>query len=230
MLAWSHEAERRALLIRKSRLALPRIESLKPKPMSILNSAISAGDHGRLGVRARPFGFSMIELMVVLAIILILSAIATPYLLNAIYLARTRSAADDLSGLVQLAKITAEKQNTTLPVYVGTVETGATGGFIGIGGSTWATGDPDVPFANGITAGAAASVPSALSPGFGPEATGTTLYFSPRGLPVKASGATYVASAGVIFYLTDPHSNWSAVSVSGSGRSKAWVWDGNSWH
>jgi Tfp pilus assembly protein FimT len=182
----------------------------------------------RFAGRAR--GFSTIELTVVLAITLVLAGLAIPQLMNTIYMSRVRGAANDLSGLIQQARIMAERQNTTLPVYAGTVETNATGAFIGVNGSTWQTGDPDIPYANGVTNGAASSAPSGLSPGFTPEAAGTVLYFSPRALPAKSSGSTYVASNGVVFYITDSHNDWAAVSVTATGRSKVWLWNGSTWH
>ncbi len=184
----------------------------------------------------------MVELLVVLAIFCIVAAFALPELWSAIYLGRTRGAAADLAGLIQQARVTAEKQNTTLGVYAGSVGSNAVGAFVncqinattpctsGGNGTTWLSGDPNVAFANGVTNGAAASAPAALNPGFTTEATGTILFFSSRGLPVKSSGATYVLSKGVIFYITDTHGNWAAVSVSGAGRSKVWMWNGNGWN
>lgn len=180
----------------------------------------------------RTAGFSTLELLVVVAVTMILMAFAVPQLMGAIYLSRVRGGAADFAGLIQQARITAEKQNATLGVYAGAVESNATGAFIDTtgNGSTWTSPDPDVPYANGVTNGSASNAPSVLNPGFTPESAGTTLYFSPRGLPVKSSGGSYVASAGVIFYLTDSHQDWAAVSVSGAGRSKVWVWNGTGWH
>jgi prepilin-type N-terminal cleavage/methylation domain-containing protein len=190
----------------------------------------------------RQSGFSMIEIALVITIVLIVAAFAIPQVLNAINKMKLRGAASDLSALVQQARIMAERQNTTLAVYAGTVETNVTGAFvncsispfsscpIGGNGSTWASTDPDVPYPSGISNGVAANVPTALNPGFTAEPAGTILYFSPRGLPVMTSGATYVASNGVIFYLTDSKGDWVAVSVSGAGRSRVWVLSGTTWN
>lgn len=175
-------------------------------------------------------GFTVLELAVVLAVAIILVGSAVPQLMSAIHTAQLRGTANDLSGLIQQARLMAEKQNIDLPVYTGTVETNATGAFIGISGATWSFSDPDVPYANGVTNSAASRAPATVNPGFTPEAAGTTLYFSPRGLPVKSSGLTYLASNGVVFYLTDTHSDWCAVSVSGAGRSHVWTWTGSAWN
>jgi prepilin-type N-terminal cleavage/methylation domain-containing protein len=172
-------------------------------------------------------GFSVIELMIAVTIIVIVAAIAVPQMLNAVSMWRIRGAASELASLIEQARILAEKQNTALPIYVGTVEkTNAQGAFIGTSGGTWTAGEPDVPYGGGVTNGSSANAPAALSPGFTAEAAGTTLYFSGRGLPVKSSGSTYVPSNGVIFYLTDTHGDWAAVSVTGYGRSKVWLWNG----
>jgi prepilin-type N-terminal cleavage/methylation domain-containing protein len=178
---------------------------------------------------AQNCGFALIELVAAVSIVVVLSAAAIPQLLNTIYLWRVRGAADGLSGLIQQARFTAEKENATIPVYAGTVETNATGAFIGINGSTWQAGDPDVPYPSGVTNAAASSAPSALNPGFTPEAAGTIFYFNPRGLPVVSSGVTYVLASGFVFYIADAHNDWVAVSVSAAGRSRVWLWNGTAW-
>jgi Tfp pilus assembly protein FimT len=184
----------------------------------------------------------MIEIAVVLAIVMIVAAIAIPQVMNALNRMKLRGAASDFSSLIQEARILAERQNTTLAVYAGLVETNVNGAFIncsitpgsscpaGGNGSSWASTDPDIPFPSGITNGSATSVPTVLSPGFTTESAGTVLYFGPRGLPQKSSGGTYVSSNGVIFYLKDSKGDWAAVSVSGAGRSKVWMLSGSTWN
>jgi Tfp pilus assembly protein FimT len=201
-----------------------RVESRRQDPQDLLRDLLDDKRH--------EWGFSSVEMVVVAAIILILGGFAVPVLMNTIYLSRVRGASSDLSGLVQQARILAERQNIDLGVYAGAVGTNATGAFIDTtgNGSTWKTGDPDIPFAKGVTNGVASNAPGTLNPGFTPESASTILYFSPRGLPVKSSGATFIASNGVVFYITDSHGDWAAVSVSGAGRSKVWVWNGGAWN
>jgi len=175
---------------------------------------------------------------IVLGIVLILAAIALPQLMSSISMSRVRGAAVDLSGLVQQARMMAEKQNTTLALYTGTLAGTGTGAFIncsptacpsGGNGTAWQDGDPTVVLASGVTNAPAASAPSALNPGQGfvTEPDGTILFFNARGLPVLNNGTP---CTGVIFYFTDSYHNWAALSVSQAGRSKVWVWSGNSWN
>lgn len=186
-------------------------------------------------------GFTALELLVSLAIALIIAVVAIPQMMNAGAFWKVRGAAADLSGLIQQARILSEKQNTTLAVYAGSVETSSSGAFIncslasttpcssGGNGSTWQSGDPEIVFPGSVTNALGSSAPATVSPGFTPEAAGTVLYFSSRGLPVKSSGSTYVLAAGFVFYITDGQNHWSAVSVSAAGRSKVWVWNGTTW-
>jgi Tfp pilus assembly protein FimT len=180
----------------------------------------------------------MLELAIVLAIVLILAAFALPQLMRTVSMSRVRGAAIDLSGLVQQARIMAEKQNTTLAVYAGTLTGTTQGAFIncspnscpaGGNGSTWQAGDPTVAFTNSVRNAAPASAPSAVNPGHGfiTEPAGTILFFNPRGLPVLNNGTP---CTGIVFYFTDSYNNWAALSVSESGRSTVWVWSANSWN
>lgn len=187
-----------------------------------------------IGVR----GFTLLELMVVLVVSAVLTAITVPQAIRIVRLSRMRGAGASFSGLIQQARGMAEQKNLTLPVLTGNVQNSEPGAFVacsasscpsGGNGTSFQSGDTSVPFASGVTNGAAGSAPSGLSPGFTPEAAGTTMYFSPRGV-VKTSGSSFVLATGFVFYLTDVNSDWAAVSVSPLGRSKVWVWNGSNWN
>lgn len=192
----------------------------------------------RVRHRGKSVGFSLIELCVVLAISVILAAIAVPEVLNTYYSTRVRDAANQFSALVQQASILAEQKNVTIPVYTGTVQNGANGAFIacsssscpsGGNGTVYSAGDLTAAYSADIKNGSSTSAPSGISPGFTPEASGTTMYFSPRGVAVKVNGASYILSSGFVFYFKDSRNNWAAVAVSSIGRSKVYVWNGTSW-
>src|SRR5438552_210581 len=66
-------------------------------------------------------GFSLVELVVVVAIVLVLAAIAVPNMMNVIGNSRLRAAASSLSGLLQNSRMQAVKQNRTMTVHFTTV-------------------------------------------------------------------------------------------------------------
>lgn len=76
-------------------------------------------------------GFSLLELMIVIGIIAILSAIVTPNVIRWFQNQGLRSAVSELQGNLQLAKLTAVRQNESCTVNFNTV-----------------TGSYDIPCAN----------------------------------------------------------------------------------
>lgn len=176
-------------------------------------------------------GVTLIELCVVMAIMLVLSAIAIPQVMYAIRMSRIRSDAGSLSALIQQARGIAEQRNATVGFYAANVGTsGLPGAFVSCcpGGATWSNGDAYLPYGSGVQNGTAANAPAGLSPGFTQQAAGTTLYVTSLGTISNAATGAYT-SKGFVFYLTDNSNDWAAVSVSPQGRSKVWVYTGG-WH
>lgn len=188
---------------------------------------------------ARAAGFTMLELLICMAIMMVLAAIAIPQVMNAVYLSRIRGAADDVSALAQQARAIAEKNNATIPLYLGNNNVGpsnSSGAFISCtngacpGGTAWVVNDSYIAYSGSVTN--SANPPVALTQanlGFTPLAAGNTLYFTPLGTISSAAAGTYT-SQGFAFYLSDTRNNWAAVSVSPTGRSKVWLYTAGSWH
>jgi Tfp pilus assembly protein FimT len=199
--------------------------------------------------RTRPFalasGFSILELVIVCAVALFLAAIATPQFLRISYNIRLKSAASDVSGLMQEARILAAKNNT---IYTINFPTGG-GGQVCIYDVTAST---PVCVANQRTvnfSSATQIASSAPSGGSGQPSTytlvgdsgntvytnGTTLGYSSRGLPCSYASSACSTPAGgyFVYYLTDTRPDgsvgWAAVVVTRAGRSKAITWNGSSW-
>src|SRR5260370_28754833 len=73
-------------------------------------------------------GFSLVELVTVVAIVLVVAAVAVPNVLLAVANLRLRSSAGDLAGLMQQARIMAAKNNPTTPIAVYPVRYGVRNG------------------------------------------------------------------------------------------------------
>src|SRR5882762_9269111 len=68
--------------------------------------------------RGRTSGFSLLEIVIVVFVILVVTAIAVPNVLLAVANVRLRSSAGDLAGLMQQARMMAAKNNPqNPPVY-----------------------------------------------------------------------------------------------------------------
>lgn len=183
-------------------------------------------------------GFTMIELLIAVAIMMVLAAIAVPKVMNAVYLSRIRSAADNLSALLQQARVAAEQNNATVPVYITNVgPSNVPGAFISCSaancpdGAAWAVNDPYVPYSGSVRN--SANPPAALSQaslGFTAQPAGTTpVYFTSLGMISNLPAGTFTAK-GFVFYLKDNEGDCAAVSLSPTGRSKVWLYTAGSWH
>lgn len=184
-------------------------------------------------------GFTLIELCCVVAICIIATGIAIPVISNATYNARLRSGAGELSGLIQQARILAEKNNSVTSIQY-TVQGGAQIAYIG------STSGPLVQFnrgvvpASGAPSGTGQPTPYTLvgdTQTSNPYDNATTLGFSSRGLPCVYNVGTNSCSppsSYFVYYLIDsrPFGNngWAAVVVTRAGHSKVVVWDGTNWN
>jgi Tfp pilus assembly protein PilE len=192
-----------------------------------------------------PAGFSLQELMVVVAIGLTITVVAVPVMSNAIANMRLRSSISSLSGLLQNTRSIAVQQNTTKTachlnrsappyslVYFVKNATDCTT-------ATVATTDPQVeleapitPYTTPSGTGAPAAIPNG-SLGLTSNPATSDPSFNSRGLPCSYSSGTCTTNAAFIQYYKDNRisgsGGWAAISISPSGRIKRWFWDGSSW-
>ena len=195
-------------------------------------------------------GFSLLEVMLVVAIGLIVTAVGVPRMNNAIANMRLRSSMTTVSGLLQNARMIAVKKNktmtaknfnrSTLPyslVYY--VKDATDSGAIGTSDiqvemeapitpcNTPGTSPCDVP--SGI-----AAPPVILNSKLGVLTTPQTgnPSFNSRGLPCDYS-IVPCANRAFIKYFKDNRiggsGGWAAISVTPAGRIKRWFWNGSSW-
>jgi Tfp pilus assembly protein FimT len=198
--------------------------------------------------RDRTGGFSLVELLIVVLVVMVVAAIAIPNILLAVSNIRLRASAGELAGLMQQARILAAKANTTYTIRYGTLN-GAQVAYIDLNNDgTWQTGEQMIQF-SGTT------IPAAGAPSGGggqPSAyvlagdTGTgsydntnTLGYTGRGLPCNYDTTTTPATCSTppakyfVYYLTDTRvsgAGWAAVVVTKGGRTKIVTWNGSTWN
>ena len=190
----------------------------------------------RSGKHKHQAGFSLIETMLVCAIIGIVAGFAIPNTITSIANLKLRGTASDFSGLVQRARTSAEQANTTYSILFG-IPNGR-GAYVDLNNNgQYDLGEPMIQFggnANQVAApGGAAGKPTNLDASGGPlgwTATSGNISFNSRGFP--CSGSPCVTNVNYIFYFSDTRYNgsgWAAVSVTAAGHPKTWWWNGSSW-
>lgn len=204
--------------------------------------------------KQRRAGFSLIELLVVLAIIMIISAMALPNIITAIRTARLRSAGSEIGGFIEQVRMTAVRENRTMYIR-NTVVNGVVTWYgdrpvAGVYNDTLDVGEPRVGMNSTLliaNAGfpAATNAMKASNPGgagstFSRLATMTDgtpgapeLGFNTRGLPcqvVPAGGCNRLNAGGLptnmIVYLQNNNNGYVTVTMSANGKLRVWMWDG----
>jgi len=188
-------------------------------------------------------GFSLAEMLVVIAIILVISAVAVPNIMRAVRNLRLRDSASTVAGILQEGRMRAVRDNrwyrltsdtpaggTSLRVFADTARTGAY-----VPGAPVALLAPNVQWVGN---------PGANPPGVVINPLPSPLpAFNGRGLPCVTNppnaawpapcSNTVAGGAPVAFayFLGDPGNPnaFAAVSVSSAGRIKTWSWDGVQW-
>jgi Tfp pilus assembly protein FimT len=186
-------------------------------------------------------GFSLLELLIVVGIGITIVAIAMPSFINAFYSIRLKSAASNLSALMQQARIQAARQNTVHSIAY-TAGTPLQACIDANNDGTCQSTETVITFNQSISM--SAGVPS--GPGAPPayvlvgDTAGTTytntttLGYSARGLPCAYTpGNCATPAAGYfVYYIMDARvgsTGWAGVVVTRSGRTKPIIWDGASW-
>jgi Tfp pilus assembly protein FimT len=184
-------------------------------------------------------GFSLFELMVVVAVGFILAAMSIPRMNNIIARMKLRSSMTTASGFFQNLRMLAVKKNTTMQsnhinrttppyslVYWAKESTDS---------SALNTHDPQVEMEAPIYAfntPSGAGAPSAIPNGTlgllsNPETTDPL--FNSRGLPCKVNGSNCDNAAFIKYYQDTRSNRWAAVSITPAGRIKRWFWNGSAW-
>jgi Tfp pilus assembly protein FimT len=198
----------------------------------------------RLSIRngRKADGFSIVEIVAVLAIILSIGAFAIPYFIVSAANIRLRGGMSSLSGLIQNCRMQAIKNNTNKSVHFTIVSHGPVAFIVDATAST--TLDPNNPSQAQLGApvslvrtlggtGAPTAIDNSIFNGLDPLTS--DLSFTPRGLPCQYATSTGTCTTGkaFVYYFTDIRplgaSGWAAVTVTPAGRVKTWYWSGSAW-
>ncbi len=193
-------------------------------------------------------GFSLLELLIVVAMIMVIAAMATPTVFTAMSNYRLRTTASGVAAVCQRARMRAVSDDRWRPVQTDT-----------IGGATIVYVEVDDPLDTSANSPDELTMVAALPRGFtisngGPDPASMNLdnfsnpahgmpAFNARGLPcTPASGALTCPSqvatpgglSGYIFYLRQDRdlggTGWAAITVTPAGRVRAWTWTGSAWN
>jgi len=205
-------------------------------------------------MRKRQSGFSLIELLIVVALIMVVAAMATPNIMNAINNIRLRGAAGEVAGLLQACRQAALHDNRYYTIKPATV-TGAQAAYVDLNynngfDNVAPTPEPLIQFpanVNVVSAGApnTANLIANCCASFTPQGAGILPSFNARGLPcvglanpppanslcnIRDAGGSPV---GFVYYMnqTRPFGavGWAAVSVTPAGRVRVWTYSGSTW-
>jgi len=192
-------------------------------------------------VTRKEVGLSLIEMLVVVAIMLTLLAIVPPLLMNAVNSVRTRYAGTNLVGLLQHARMDAVKGNGFYSVQ-----------NVVVSGRSTFFSDESKPPGLLVPGDPQESVPTQVTVHLGPGsgAPGEAAYlgnlafpinpanvppsFNARGMPCVPNGSTCTyAGSGFVLFVSNQATfgslNWMALVVTPSARFQVWEYDGSNW-
>lgn len=189
----------------------------------------------------RTRGFSIVELLIVVALILCIVAIAFPKIQAASDGIKLRATVTDINGLIQQARIQAVRANksytirTIAPAGVnGTmlfIDTPVAGNAAGNG--VLDVGEASIQLPTNTTVSDGTGGPAALPPNATAasiKANAVTLSFNERGLPCNNPPSCTNANISFLIYFQQARTSgtpgWAAITVTPAGRIKAYTWTG----
>jgi type IV fimbrial biogenesis protein FimT len=202
--------------------------------------------HVPASIRAR--GFSLVELLVVVAIIIMITALSLPNLVGVMASAKLRGAMGDLSTLLQQCRTRSVQRNKYQFVHlqssngrwVAYIDDGANVAGLNsmtpqfwlpntmsrVAAPTGGSGSPTPLDATSCGGSSGSALCSSTS--------GCDVYFTPLGIPAQCTSISSCATPTAFAYYFNytgslGGTTWAALCVSPAGRLKSWYWNGSSW-
>ena len=191
-------------------------------------------------------GFSLVELIIVMAIMLAIAAYAIPSTLSAISDYRLKNTMTQVAGLYQQQRIRAVQTNKVVTSPAATTINNRQVVYIDLNGnSQYNAGEPMIEFPNKIqvvTSGAPTLSTSSLTSYSALTWISTYVTFNARGLPCLGtsnpcpnldSSVTPPKQIGFLIYFKNNKSfgqtGWGEVTITPAGRINTWAYNGSSY-
>ena len=194
-------------------------------------------------------GFSMIELLVVVAIVLVVAAFAVPNITTTMASYRVRSALNQSANMALLCRTQAIKNNVTQRLHFSTVNNRVVlwdadaadaaaqpvAGDAQLHAQMWLSPQFSDP---GLPTGGPTQLTAQIMWGSNIPTSqinvNSDVYFNSRGMPCipAAGGGVCGVTNGFVYYFRYTgagRARWAATSVSPAGRIESWFWNGASW-
>jgi len=191
-------------------------------------------------------GFSLVELLVVVAIMLLIAALAIPQIQRVMTLYRLDTSGRSVSGLVHQARLQAVRSNQPAYAQFDTTNASANLVYVNSDKSAYVAGAAGVPVVttNGGVTLQATNPPNinvdqltaylqGTNTGVFVEAPGTPIGFSSRGVPcvglfgnpavcVQQDSNNSNKVATFLWLMTTGQGDWEAITVTAGGKIKTW--------
>lgn len=194
-------------------------------------------------------GFSLVELVVVVAIVMIIAGFGLPKIITALHTYRLRKTGTGVSGMAQTARWRAVHDDQFYSVRFIAPAGGALEAYVDITGVPLDPNDPQVPISAEVAQQPQGNAPNTanlqgqLLPVGSPVVPldgnnpGSPVTFGPRGLPclpTPTNGGNVCDSLGGpqaywLFFQNTITQDWEAVTVTPAGRIQTWIYTGAGW-
>jgi prepilin-type N-terminal cleavage/methylation domain-containing protein len=186
-------------------------------------------------------GFSLLELLIVVAILVTLAAITVPRVMSTISDIKMRYVAQNLGGLLQSARMQAVRKNTFYMVQPTILASGDAAYVATAKGQAYASSDPVLPLDNQITVhmGIGSGAPNEGTLTCGADCAfysgSNDPSFNARGLPcpgvMNGPSCSPTPGQGYLLVVSKPaltgSINWAAIIVTASGHIQILTCDGS---
>ncbi len=173
-------------------------------------------------------GFSLLEVLVVAALSIIVTAIAVPNALNALDAYRVRSSVENIYSQIGLARMRAVGDFAHSRLVCSTSTNSCHIEVQKEGGSYQQEGG-DVYLNHGVSFGYGSVSNGAGNQSGNSPTQDLTIYFNSRGMPIDTNTPPGFVSDYVLYVQSSEYAHYYAIGISGNGKPSIYRYDTSSW-